>query len=300
MLRPLIVLFVALGAGISTSVSHPANAKTDSALGDICGKRRPCRLVNRKAAGKDAAGRTLAVLKFSLGKSEACERFEHWLLVTPPDGTAERTKLLSLCNDGYASAGVGEDDVVVQPNRFTHSQWGGSAWRWHESTTWQLSPLTTLSSLRYDSWNLASNTSEDVWSWESFKGERQWWSPDCGADGEEREDRGGLPKAGKTWPSARRIPHCCTLPTAGSLPPPPPLEGLVGHWSAALVNHKWRGCNAGFKCLRHFLALRHRAAWNRCRHFKPQLTLPPKQQADGDAVPAANLRDVGTTCGFGK
>jgi hypothetical protein len=48
---------------------------------------------------------------------------------------------LQLCNDGYGAAGVGEDEVTVGNNRFVHRQYGGSASRWEETTTENLSPL---------------------------------------------------------------------------------------------------------------------------------------------------------------
>ena len=51
---------------------------------------------------------------------------EYWLL----DGKATPKQVLQLCNDGYGSSGVGEDEVEVGPNRLVHHQYGGSSWRW--------------------------------------------------------------------------------------------------------------------------------------------------------------------------
>lgn len=204
MIRSRSLLIVSLGLGFWNGSAGPAVAKADSASLEVCGKRKRCRIVGRKDAGKDAGGRSLTVLEVSLGKGEHCERFEHWLVVAWPSGAVASTKLLSLCNDGYGAAGVGEDDVDVQPNRLTHSRSGGSAWRWSETTTLQLSPLTTLASSSSGWWNDASNAFEDEWSWETFKGERRWWSPDCRPDGEPPEedddhDIGSVPENGYAY-----------------------------------------------------------------------------------------------------
>ena len=65
---------------------------------------------------------------------------EYWLL----EGTEPPRLLLQLCNDGYGAAGIGEDEVTVAENRFTHRQYGGSASRWEETTTQSLSPLQLI------------------------------------------------------------------------------------------------------------------------------------------------------------
>ncbi len=63
---------------------------------------------------------------------------EYWLLDARP------VRLLTLCNDGYGAAGVGDDQVAFQNNRMTHEQEGGSAWRWTTKDVYSLIPFRLL------------------------------------------------------------------------------------------------------------------------------------------------------------
>jgi hypothetical protein len=65
---------------------------------------------------------------------------EYWVI----EGNNPR-QLLKLCNDGYGASGIGEDNVEISSNRFTHTQSGGSNDRWTETRTVQLSPPRTIS-----------------------------------------------------------------------------------------------------------------------------------------------------------
>ena len=67
---------------------------------------------------------------------------EYWLV----EGTAKPHLLLKLCNDGYGAAGVGEDEITIGDNRFTHFQAGGSNDRWETTETIRLSPQTCCAS----------------------------------------------------------------------------------------------------------------------------------------------------------
>jgi hypothetical protein len=118
----------------------------------ICGKRPTCAIAGTHAAGKSPAGADLRVIEVRLGLADkpddapddGCRTgddkrdggVEYWLL----DGSTAPRRLLALCNDGYGSAGVGEDEITIEPNRLVHGQSGGSAWRWTTTSTYTLAP----------------------------------------------------------------------------------------------------------------------------------------------------------------
>lgn len=120
----------------------------------ICGTRTTCKVGKTYDAGKSHAGAPLSVVEIHLGLSEkpkdqdqGCINgsardggVEYWLL----DGNATPKQVLQLCNDGYGSSGVGEDEVEVGPNRLIHRQSGGSAWRWSMDITYSLAPFRAL------------------------------------------------------------------------------------------------------------------------------------------------------------
>jgi hypothetical protein len=120
----------------------------------ICGTRTTCKVGKTHDAGKSPAGASLYVVEVRLGladkpkdQDEGCidgnardGGVEYWLL----DGTAAPKQVLQLCNDGYGSSGVGEDEVGVGPNRLVHHQYGGSAWRWSMDVTYSLAPFRAL------------------------------------------------------------------------------------------------------------------------------------------------------------
>jgi len=164
------VLIAASTLWFSLLAAAPASAEEP-----LCAQRAPCRVVETLEAGKDAKGQPLQVKHLSLGwldsetasnaigrkfvakrKAEGsrergeCEATEWWLM--RPGLPAQL--LLSVCNDGYGAAGVGEDVVTVGEKLFTHQQSGGSADRWSSSRTLQLSPLAlvgeSLQSFRTD------------------------------------------------------------------------------------------------------------------------------------------------------
>ena len=120
----------------------------------ICGTRTTCKVEKTHDAGKSPAGTSLAVVEVRLGladkprdQDQGCINgnardggVEYWLL----DGKATPKQVLQLCNDGYGSSGVGEDEVEVGPNRLVHHQYGGSAWRWSMDVTYSLAPFRAL------------------------------------------------------------------------------------------------------------------------------------------------------------
>jgi hypothetical protein len=123
----------------------------------ICGARATCTLGKSYDAGKSAQGSPLTVVEAHFGvqdrsglapddgcRTEDDKRdggVEYWLL----DKAAAPRRILTLCNDGYGAAGIGEDWVTVGPNRLVHEQSGGSAWRYHSTTTYTLAPWRMVS-----------------------------------------------------------------------------------------------------------------------------------------------------------
>jgi len=118
----------------------------------ICGKRSTCKLVAIHPAGKLAVAEVLFGVKdkpddapdegckTASGDDPANGGTEYWLL-----NGAKPTNVLSLCNDGYGAAGMGEDSVSFSANRMVHVQNGGSSWRWDNTDTLSLVPLRVLS-----------------------------------------------------------------------------------------------------------------------------------------------------------
>lgn len=169
----------------------------------LCAKREPCKVVETLDAGKDAQGRPLQVKhlglgwadmetsdkflgrKFGPGGREAkgsqaegqCEAAEWWLV--RPSQPAQL--LVSVCNNGYGSAGVGEDSVSVADNRFTHEQTGGSRQRWSVSRTLQLSPLRLVIEGHRSSDMVDGEVREDgdYWDLEQLRGEVIRAAPQC-------------------------------------------------------------------------------------------------------------------------
>lgn len=169
----------------------------------LCAKREPCTVVETLDAGKDAQGRPLQVKHLELGWADVetsdeflgrkfgpggrkeegsraegqCEAAEWWLV--RPSQPAQL--LLSVCNNGYGAAGVGEDSVTVADNRFTHEQSGGSRQRWSVTRTLQLSPLWLVIEGHRSSDAMAEEGKEDgdYWDFETMRGEVVRAAPEC-------------------------------------------------------------------------------------------------------------------------
>jgi hypothetical protein len=156
-LRPILGIFVLLSLMTAAPVAEAA-APTAEQKDAICGSRASCKITQAVDAGKDDQGKALTVVELHLALAdkpaeapeEGCNSdpdseskdggVEYWLLRA---SDAPR-QLMSLCNDGYGAAGVGEDDVTIKPNRLIHGQSGGSAWRWDSVVTYSLSPFREL------------------------------------------------------------------------------------------------------------------------------------------------------------
>jgi len=148
---PFLLLFLLAVPGIAWAAPDPAQ------IAALCGQRTSCKVGKTFDAGKSPIGAPLSVVEVRLGladkpkdQEQGCIAgnardggIEYWLL----EGTAAPKRILQLCNDGYGSSGVGEDEVQIRPNRFTHWQTGGSAWRWTTTVISSLAPLRALAEL---------------------------------------------------------------------------------------------------------------------------------------------------------
>lgn len=162
----------------------------------LCGERRPCRLIERHDAGRDAQGRPLVVAKLALfdGKPKPddhalrapgeCDAYEYWSAALDTTAVADVHKLVDVCNDGYGAAEVGEDTVTVGPNTFEHEQSGGSAWRWSNTLALSLSPLRPRMTASRGFWSVDVHFSAERWSWDDFSGKAAWFTPACNASGD--------------------------------------------------------------------------------------------------------------------
>lgn len=156
-----------------------------------CGDRSPCREAARWPAGTDAAGRVLTVVRLALDTRDSgdadppgadhgdCVPTEYWLQAGP-----FARKLLALCNDGYGAAGMGEDAVTVGKNRFTHTQHGGSSWRWSTAEVFTLSPLRRVHEENDGSWTNGPNEARCRFDRTHWRGDCTWWAPRCQDNGE--------------------------------------------------------------------------------------------------------------------
>lgn len=148
-------VLLALGLGLAAASASNAATLTGEQLASICGKRLNCTLASTLEAGtaEDGIPRLVAEIRLALGDrpkdapEEGCRHdgdndggSEFWVF----NGRKPPVVLLELCNDGYGAAGVGEDEVAVEDNRLTHTQYGGSSWRWSNAITYRLEPLTRL------------------------------------------------------------------------------------------------------------------------------------------------------------
>lgn len=165
----------------------------DEVVAEVCAGRTPCQLASHADAGTDAAAHRLLVVEVLLSDTPvgqargavfdgACHRFEHHLVRLRGEELVDTRKLLETCNDGYGASGIGEDQVTVSRNQFSHVQVGGSAWRWSEGKTWQLSPPGLLSQSSDSYWTMGSYSASTTWDWQTRSGAHSESRGHCGAD----------------------------------------------------------------------------------------------------------------------
>ena len=133
---------------------------TPDQLSAICGARKTCKTTTADAGeGPGHVKLTIVDVHFDvadkpqdspeegcIGDPEAVDAPDHdggreiWLLA----GGEAPKRILALCNDGYGSAGMGEDMIEVHPNLITWDQSGGSSWRWVSTKQIRLAPLAVV------------------------------------------------------------------------------------------------------------------------------------------------------------
>ncbi len=167
-------------------VGEPSRAQIVAAT---CGARKPCEVLEIKKAGSD-----LLVVSLTTDPElardatppfdpEHCVHYEHWLLRTRGPAITEHREILRLCNDGYGAAGVGEDTITVAPNLFTHTQFGGSSWRWENTHALELSPPRMKTTGWWSGSTIGPTTERGSFDWSEFRGRVFWVRPTCPASG---------------------------------------------------------------------------------------------------------------------
>ncbi|HEY8949232.1 MAG TPA: hypothetical protein VIM56_10145 [Rhizomicrobium sp.] len=143
-----------LGVIFVFSCAAAAPSLTPAQKSAICGKRSTCKLVTIHNAGKAQVAEVLFGIKDKPDNApdDGCRTAdgndpknggtEYWLL-----SGASPTNILSLCNDGYGAADMGEDTVTFSNNRMVHVEAGGSSWRWNSTDTISLVPFQLLTQL---------------------------------------------------------------------------------------------------------------------------------------------------------
>jgi hypothetical protein len=170
----------------TTKTGEPSRAQI---VASVCGSRKPCEVLEIKKAGTE-----LLVVSLTTDPERArdaqppfdpehCIPYEHWLLRTRGPSIVDRRELLRLCNDGYGASGVGEDTVIVEPNLFTHRQYGGSAWRWENTRVLELSPMRMRMTGWYNGSTIAAAAERGTFDWNEFRGRVYWYKPACPAAG---------------------------------------------------------------------------------------------------------------------
>ncbi len=175
----------------------------------VCADREPCSILKLRSAG-DRGEEQLLVGYFrrgdetfgddppppsenvlsSDGNSDIvsaeygrCTKIEVWLLAKGRGPMTREHLLGEICNDGHGASGVGEDSLTVEPGSLTYSQYGGSSWRWGQSVSVTLSPLTVVKSTSDGHWNIAENRESSSFDYRTFSGETTWFAPKCDPNG---------------------------------------------------------------------------------------------------------------------
>lgn len=156
----------------------------------LCRDRSPCHVGKIQEAGQ-TGGEKLTVVELSLTEEPTpsevppipgvCSSSERWVVARRGTGEISAHLLVRLCNDGYGSRGLGEDQIEVAPNRFTYTRAGGSAWMWSQTSVVQLAPLVLLSETQRAWWTLGDASSTGSWRWTDWVGFGSSRAPSCEA-----------------------------------------------------------------------------------------------------------------------
>ncbi len=198
MMLPGLLAGMALGLLLSAStqdedVDTQAFEAVEKVRSSLCQERSPCRINEIHDAGVDAKGREITIVELALHDregdewkypdAEKCAPWEVWRVKSCKTGPCGQVKLIELCNDGYGTAGVGEDSIEVNDNELVHGRQGGSAWRWYDETTWQLDPLKVMA-IQHDTFHdMLAVQSTTIWDLQSWAGWVEWDSPVCPGEG---------------------------------------------------------------------------------------------------------------------
>jgi hypothetical protein len=166
--------WLAFAAVIFLSAPAFAADLTPDQQSAICGARKTCKATLADAGeGPGNVKLTIVDVHFDtadkpqdapeegcIGDPEAVDAPDHdggrelWLLA----GSEAPKRILALCNDGYGSAGMGEDMIEVHPNMLTWDQSGGSSWRWVTTRQIRLAPLAVVKEFDCSFHNIAAGT----------------------------------------------------------------------------------------------------------------------------------------------
>jgi hypothetical protein len=166
--------WLASAAVIFLSTSAFAADLTPDQQSAICGARATCKTTSVDAGeGPGNVKLTVVDVHFDvadkpaeapeegcIGDPEATDAPERdggrelWLIA----GSEAPKRVLALCNDGYGSAGMGEDMIEVHPNMIIWDQSGGSSWRWISTKQIRLAPLAVVKEFDCSFHNVAPGT----------------------------------------------------------------------------------------------------------------------------------------------
>ncbi|MDP9196554.1 MAG: hypothetical protein M3O22_07310 [Pseudomonadota bacterium] len=147
-------LSLVLSAAVLVLLSGGAPA---AEMPEPCLGRERCQMVKTHNAGTGADGEQISLVETRVASPPGTEPFaacgrtqdvsggqEYWRLVMgkkDKSWSMDSQPVLTICNDGYGAAGVGQDTVTVSANTLRRVQSGGSADRWEREETLNLSPL---------------------------------------------------------------------------------------------------------------------------------------------------------------
>lgn len=166
----------------------------------LCQGNDLCQLKRNWDAGRDADNHPMQVVEITLNATitealktsqsyydenddRQCEPLQYWFVQpTRIDTNAKNSApvlLLELCNDGYGASGIGEDTIDISPNRFTHSQMGGSASRWSQKRTIELPGFRLLEESTSGWHNLLRERDNTAINWVNLTARNDGFTPGC-------------------------------------------------------------------------------------------------------------------------
>jgi hypothetical protein len=119
-----------------------------------------------------------------------CAKFDVWLMKDVSGQIAREALLASVCNDGHGAAGVGQDEVAIKDARITREVSGGSAWRWSNQLTLDVSTMRIGSISARGAWTVTGNSGETTFNLETFSGSDTWTAPACTSTTDEHLEHG--------------------------------------------------------------------------------------------------------------